>query len=152
MTPLELTIMIIIGVSIFLLAAWITYVTRLLHKTRNQLSQAFNAINSLLSNDSVKTPEQNQSPLGRLHQYKGYVIKVIQDGGGFKGIIYDNSMKSILAATESLPPHVLRIAFPNGRFHTNKHKALTNAVLPESLTPIITLTPGSNSRVECLWL
>ena len=103
MTPLELTIMIIIGVSIFLLAAWITYVTRLLHKTRNQLSQAFNAINSLLSNDSVKTPEQNQSPLGRLHQYKGYVIKVIQDGGGFKGIIYDNSMKKTITTTAFWP-------------------------------------------------
>ncbi len=102
MTPLGLTI--VVGISMLLIIIiWIIYIIRTLHKLRNQLSQAFNAINSLLSDDSVKTSEQNQSPMGRLHQYKGYVIKVIQDGGGFKGIIYDNSMKSILAATESLP-------------------------------------------------
>ncbi len=102
MTPLGLTI--VVGISMLLIIIiWIIYIIRTLHKTRNQLSQAFDAINSLLSDDSVKTSEQNQSPLGRLHQYKGYVIKVIQDGGGFKGIIYDNSMKKTITTTAFWP-------------------------------------------------
>ena len=105
MVPLKLTIIVAVlnSLSIVLLAAWIAYVTKLLHKTRNQLSQAFDAINSLLSDDSVKTSEQNQSPMGRLTQYKGYVIKIIQAGGKFKGIIYDNSMKKTITTIASWP-------------------------------------------------
>lgn len=100
MTHLE---SIIIAVLIFLLVVWIAYVMRLLHKTRDQLAQAFDAINSLLSDDLKKTEEKNQSPLGRLHQYKGYVIKIISAEGGFGGIIYDNSMKKIINTTAVLP-------------------------------------------------
>ena len=62
-TLLELTI-IVGALTLFVgfIVVWVTYITRSVNKLRDQLAQAFDAINSLLSDRVEEPSEQNPSP------------------------------------------------------------------------------------------